>query len=124
MFGLKIISKSHYNNMVRDMNEGLERIVELQKKNERLSKDVDPLREQLNEKMEEINKLREQNNNYMHEVKSLREFKRDTLEAMGQIELAGFRLKYCTNKCKNCDHEKAGCKKYEFGKHQYCVIPE
>jgi hypothetical protein len=70
----------------------------------------------------EVNKLQEQNNNYLREVKSLREFKRDTLEAMGQIDLAGFQLSYCTKKCKHCEHKQKDCKKYEFGTHQYCVI--
>lgn len=124
MFGIKIIKESEYNDLI----QCAQRHYEAHKKEcvayERTKKDCASLREQLNEKMKEVNKLREQNNNLQREVKSLREFRRDTLEVMGQIDLAGFQLSYCTKKCKNCEHEQKDCKKYEFGTHQYCVIPK
>ena len=124
MFGVKIITKSEYNYLM----QCAQRHYEAHKKEcvayERTKKDCESLRKQLSDKMQEVNKLREQNNNYLREVKSLREFRRDTLEAMGQIDLAGFQLSYCTKKCKHCDNEQHDCKKYQFGNHQYCVIPK
>ena len=124
MFGIKIIKESEYNDLI----QCAQRHYEAHKKEcvayERTKKDYESLRKQLSDKMQEVNKLREQNNNYLREVKSLREFRRDTLEAMGQIDLAGFQLSYCTKKCKHCDNEQHDCKKYQFGNHQYCVIPK
>ena len=124
MFGFKIISEKEY---ARLLGRILELSGESSVKNEdveKLKNDCESLRQQLNDKIKEVNKLREKNNNYLHEVKSLREFKRDTLDAMGHIDLAGFQLQYCTKKCKHCENEQHDCKKYEFGKHQYCVIPK
>ena len=124
MFGIKIISERDYYLMCSLTHDAKELDENRVRKINSLSEDCDSLRNQLNEKMKEVNKLREQNNNYLREVKSLREFKRDTLEAMGHIDLAGFQLQHCTKKCKHCENEQHECKKYEFGKHQYCVIPK
>jgi thiamine kinase-like enzyme len=124
MFGVKIISESEYNNLKGVANRHYEAHKKEQAVYEQTKKDCESLRQQLSDKMQEVNKLREQNNNYLREVKSLREFRRDTLEAMGQIDLAGFQLSYCTKKCKHCDNEQHDCKKYQFGNHQYCVIPK
>jgi chromosome segregation ATPase len=124
MFGKIIISESEYNELTRIKKEAEERIQNVIDGRKKIERDCASLREQLSDKMQEVNKLREQNNNYLREVKSLREFRRDTLEAMGQIDLAGFQLSYCTKKCKHCDNEQHDCKKYQFGNHQYCVIPK
>jgi cell division protein FtsB len=124
MFGIKIISEREYNHLIF-VKANFDGTCDALR--EKISKETDDnysLRRQLEEKMHEVNKLREQNSNYLREVKSLREFRRDTLEAMGKIDLAGFQLSYCTKKCKHCDNEQHDCKKYEFGKHQYCVIPK
>ena len=123
MFGIiKILWKSEYLEMKKIYDTYQEYSSEKESEIERLESDLRSLREQNGNLRMEVNKLQEQNNNYLREVKSLREFRRDTLEAMGQIDLAGFRLSYCTKKCKNCEHEQKDCKKYEFGTHQYCVI--
>ena len=124
MFGFKIIKEWDYKRFLKLEKERDEMENELREEIYQLSKGNGSLREQNGNLRMEVNKLQEQNNNYLREVKSLREFKRDTLEAMGQIDLAGFRLSYCTKKCKNCEHEQKDCKKYEFGTHQYCVIPK
>ena len=124
MFGIKIISEREYNDLTLTKKEFERRIEAVVCDLKKEKKNCESLREQNGNLRMEVNKLQEQNNNYLREVKSLREFKRDTLEAMGQIDLAGFRLSYCTKKCKNCEHEQKDCKKYEFGTHQYCVIPK
>ena len=124
MFGIKIISEKAYDKMVQLVERHTRSHKVTEDQIDQLKADCESLREQLNEKMKEVNKLREQNNNLQREAKSLREFKRDTLEAMGQIDLAGFQLSVCTKKCKHCENEGTDCKKYEFGKHQYCVIPK
>lgn len=124
MFGIKIISKSEYMELKQVATRHYEAHQKERAVYDTIVKDCESLREQLNEKIKEVFKLRDQNNNYLREVKSLREFRRDTLEAMRQIDLAGFQLSYCTKKCKHCEHEQKDCKKYEFGKHQYCVIPK
>ena len=124
MFGIiKILWKSEYLEMKRihDTYRGYSREKETEIK--KLESDCASLREQNGNLRMEVNKLKEQND-YLREVKSLREFKRDTLEAMGQIDIAGFRLSCCTKKCKHCEHEQKDCKKYKFGTHQYCVIPK
>jgi len=124
MFGIKIISEKAYDKMVQLVERHTRSHNATEDQIDQLKADCESLREQLNEKMKEVNKLREQNNNLQREAKSLREFKRDTLEAMGHIDLAGFQLQCCTKKCKHCENEQHDCKKYEFGKHQYCVIPK
>ena len=124
MFGIKIISEKAYDKMVQLVERHTRSHKVTEDQIDQLKADCESLRKQLSDKMQEVNKLQEQNNNYLREVKSLREFKRDTLEAMGQIDLAGFQLSYCTKKCKHCDNEGHDCKKYQFGNHQYCVIPK
>ena len=124
MFGIKVIKESEYNNLKEVAHRHYEAHKKEQAVYEQEKKDCESLRRQLNDKIKEVNKLREQNNNLQREVKSLREFKRDTLDAMGHIDLAGFQLQHCTKKCKHCENEQHDCKKYEFGKHQYCVIPK
>lgn len=124
MFGIKIISEREYNDLTLTKKEFERRIEAVVCDVKKEKKDCEYLREQNGNLRMEVNKLQEQNNKYLREVKSLREFKRDTLEAMGQIDLAGFQLSYCTKKCKHCEHEQKDCKKYEFGTHQYCVIPK
>jgi hypothetical protein len=122
MFGIKIITENEYD----ELKNADERHYEAHKKEqavyEKTKNDCESLRQQLGTKMQEFNKILEKNTELLKEVKKLREFKRDTLEAMGNIELAGFHLSYCNRKCKNCDHEQHDCKKYEFGSHQYCAI--
>ena len=124
MFGIKIISKSEYMELKQVATRHYEAHQKERAVYETTVKDCESLRKQLNEKIKEAAKLYDQNNTLQREVKSLREFKRDTLEAMGQIDLAGFRLSYCTKKCSKCANRERDCKKYEFGKHQYCVIPK
>lgn len=131
MFGIKIIKESEYNELILIKKEFERRIDVVVADLKKEKKDCESLREQNGELRKKLNKFERELmknvdvvKNLQREVKSLREFKRDTLEAMGQIDLAGFRLSYCTKKCKNCEHEQKDCKKYEFGTHQYCVIPK
>jgi len=124
MFGIKIIKESEYNDLVQCALRHYESHKKECVAYERTKKDCASLREQLNEKMTEVNKLHDENKKYEREVKSLREFKRDTLEAMGQIDLSGFHLSICNKKCDHCDNEQHDCRKYTFGSHEYCVIPK
>jgi len=130
MFGIKIISKSEYEFLLNEAAKvPVDKVVSVNEY-EKLEKDCESLREQLNEKIKEIKKLEEamaisgSDSKLKAEVRSLREFKRDTLEALGQIDIAGFHIAYCTKKCKHCEHAQSDCKKYQFGTHEYCVIPK
>ena len=115
MFGIKIISKKEYNKLV-DYDNIWGRIhIEDGKIIERLSNDCVSLRQQLNDQMAECRKLKDAND-------SLRRFKRDTLEALANIDLCSFRLKVCVSKCDHCKHEPTDCRKYIFGSHTFCVI--
>jgi len=127
MFGLKIIKESEYNDL-KEVSRNYEAHKKEQENYEQTKKDCKSLREQNSELRKKIQELEinmhGSDKKLKAEVKSLREFKRDTLEAMGQIDLAGFRLQYCTKKCKHCENVQADCKKYQFGSHEYCVIPK
>ena len=124
MFGIKIISKSEYMELKQVATRHYEAHQKERAVYETTVKDCESLRKQLNEKIKEAAKLYDQNNTLQREVKSLREFKRDTLEAMGQIDLSGFHLSICNKKCEHCDNEQHDCHKYTFGSHEYCVIPK
>jgi chromosome segregation ATPase len=124
MFGKIIISESEYNELTRIKKEAEERIQNVIDGRKKIERDCASLREQLSDKMQEINKLRDLNNRLKSQNKSLSEFRRDTLEAMGQVDLAGFRLSYCTKKCEHCTSKHTDCRKYKFGSHEYCVIPK
>jgi FtsZ-binding cell division protein ZapB len=123
MFGIKIINESEYRELIRIKEEYYERIQEVIDSRNTIERDCQSLRQQNSDLRIKNGKLREQNHGYVREVNSLRQFKRDTLEAFGHIDFAGFQLSYCTKKCKHCDNEQHDCRKYEFGTHQYCVIP-
>jgi len=117
MFGIKIISKKEYNELKANAKAFLlyhpgtvEQVVSL-------SKDMRSLRQQLNDQMAECRKLKDAND-------YLRQFKRDTLEALANIDLGSFRLQVCKSKCDTCDQEHTDCKKYSFGSLSFCVIPK
>ena len=130
MFRFKIISKSEYEFLLSEAAKVTSNNAVSIADYKKLKEDCKSLREQLNEKIKENKKLEEtmaisgSEGKLKAEVKSLREFKRDTLEAMGQIDIAGFHLQYCTKKCGKCKLEGTNCKKYQFGTHEYCVIPK
>lgn len=124
MFGIKIIKDGEYNKMKNIYDTYQEYSEEKETEIRRLEKDCESLRQQLNDKMKEVNKLQDLNTRLKSQNNSLSMFKRDTLEAMANIDIAGFQFQYCTKKCKHCKNEKPDCKKYEFGKHQFCVIPK
>jgi len=127
MFGIKIIRESEYNDL-KEVSRNYEAHKKEREIYEQTKKDCKSLREQNSELRKKIQEYEEVINmpgseaKLKAEVKSLRDFKRDTLEAMGQIDLAGFRLQYCTKKCKHCENVQSDCKKYQFGSHEYCVI--
>lgn len=125
MFGIKIISSSRYNDLLEIASQAksdtpseteLDTLIKLES-------DCESLRQQNGELREKYNKMIEENNSLKREVKSLIQFKRDTLEAMGKIDIAGFRLSVCKHKCKHCKHEQPECCKYTFGNHEFCIIP-
>lgn len=124
MFGIKIIKDGEYNKMKNIYDTYQEYSEEKETEIRRLEKDCESLRQQLNDKMKEVNKLQDLNTRLKSQNNSLSMFKRDTLEAMANIDIAGFQFQYCTKKCKHCKNEQPDCKKYEFGKHQFCVIPK
>ena len=112
MFGIKIISEKEYKRLIDSDNSWGDGI-----RMERLRNYCVSLRQQLNDQMNECRKLKDANDN-------LREFKRDTLEALSNIDLGSFRLKVCVSKCDTCDNEPSDCHKYIFGSHTFCVIPK
>ena len=117
MFGIKIISEKEYNELKANAKAFLLYHPGTVDQVESLSKDINSLRQQLNNQMAECCKLEDANDN-------LRQFKRDTLEALANIDLGSFRLKVCVSKCDKCDKEPTDCKKYTFGDHTFCVIPK
>lgn len=117
MFGIKIISEKEYKKLTDYNNSWGREHQESGKQIERLRSDCDSLRQQLNDQMAECRKLKDAND-------SLREFKRDTLEALANIDMGSFRLKVCVSKCETCDNEPSDCHKYIFGSHTFCVIPK
>ena len=115
MFGIKIISKKYFEHMQELVERHTSSSNETRMQLDRLKSDCDSLRQQLNDQRAECRKLKDAND-------SLRQFKRDTLEALANIDLGSFRLKVCKSKCDTCDHEPTDCKKYTFGSHSFCVI--
>jgi small-conductance mechanosensitive channel len=117
MFGIKIISARKYAQLLDDLRKSDEDFALLQKNLSREKADCDSLRQQLNDQMKECRKLQQAN-------EKLRQFKRDTLEALANIDLGSSRLKVCISKCDHCKHEPTDCRKYTFGSHTFCVIPK
>ena len=117
MFGLKIISEREYKRLIDFDNSCGKAHIEDGKEIERLSKDCNSLRQQLNAQMTQCRKLEQANDN-------LRQFKRDTLEALANLDLGSFRLSVCKSKCTKCESELPDCKKYTFGCHDFCIIPK
>lgn len=107
MFGFKIIKKREYDILLRAEKEADEMVQHVVADKKKVENDCASLRQQLNDKMKE--------------VKKLTQFKKDTMEAMANIDLAGFHLTISSNKCTGCDHESPDCRKYEFGKHTFCL---
>lgn len=117
MFGIKIISERKYQYLCDELSKRDEDVNALIAQHKREKEDCDSLRQQLNDQIKECRKLKDANN-------SLHDFKRDTLEALANIDLGSFRLQVCKSKCDTCDHEPTDCKKYTFGSHTFCVIPK
>lgn len=121
MFGLKIIKKSSYIKLLERIQRQLASTESLRAAYIKEQCDCESLREQ-NKNLRSTNvKLHDANMKLKNEVKSLVRFKRDTMEALGTIDLGGFRLSIRKHKCKYCDHEQDDCKAYVFGSHDYCV---
>lgn len=115
MFGIKIISKKEFEHMQKLVERHTSTSNETRMQIDRLKSDCASLRQQLNNQMAECRKLEDANDN-------LRQFRRDTLEALANIDLGSFRLKVCVSKCDQCKHELTDCCKYTFGSHSFCVI--
>ena len=117
MFGFKIISEKEYAKMCELVERHTKSSNATREQTERLIADCKSLRQQLNGKMAECKNLEAAN-------EKLRQFKRDTLEALVNIDLGSFRLKVSNTKCNTCDNEPSDCHKYTFGSHSFCVIPK
>ena len=117
MFGIKIISEREYTSLKNFKETHRVQIINALSQRDQYENDCDSLRQQLNDQMAECRKLKDAND-------KLREFKRDTLEALANIDLGSFRLKVCGSKCDTCDNEPTDCHKYIFGSHTFCVIPK
>ena len=117
MFGIKIISEREYNELKANAKAFLFYHPGTVEQVESLSKDINSLRQQLNDQMKECRKLQQVN-------EELRKFKYDTLKVLDNIDLGSFRLKVCDSKCDTCEHEPSSCRKYSFGSHTFCVIPK
>lgn len=122
MFGLKIIKKSSYLKLLeRKIQRQLASTESLRAAYIKEQCDCESLREQ-NKNLRSTNvKLHDANMKLKNEVKSLTQFKRDTMEALGSIDLGGFRLSIRKHKCDKCKHEQDDCTAYVFGSHAYCV---
>ena len=121
MFGLKIIKKSSYLTIIECIERLRASAESWRSAYTKEQCDCESLREQ-NKNLRSTNiKLHDENMKLKNEVKSLVRFKRDTMEALGTIDLGGFRLSIRKHKCKYCDHEQDDCKAYVFGSHDYCV---
>lgn len=121
MFGLKIIKKSSYLTIIKRIECLRASVESLRAAYIKEQCDCDSLREQ-NENLRSTNaKLHDANMKLKNEVKSLTQFKRDTMEALGTIDLGGFRLSIRKHKCDKCKHEQDDCTAYVFGSHAYCV---
>ena len=107
MFGFKIISEKEYLRMLELVERHTSSHNATSKQIDNLKSDLESLRSQLNEKIAKIKKLEKTN-------EKLREFKRDTLEALSDIDLEGFRLSINKTKCENCKEEQEDCKKLSF----------
>lgn len=108
MFGIKIISDREYRRMEGEIRTLYSSIEPLRMENKKLGKDLESLRDQLNDSIKEVQKLRQ--------------FKRDTLEALSDIDLGDVRIKLCSQKCDKCGEESKDCSKYEYGEHAFCVF--
>lgn len=120
MFGIKIISEKEYvkmqelvesNNVTRNQLSIM--------RNER-----DFIDNQLKNLQYEYDHLKDRFKKLESEANHLRAFKRDTLEALANIDLGSFRIQVCESKCDTCDKEPTDCHKYTFGSHSFCVIPK
>lgn len=117
MFRFKFIKK--------DALDALLKKIELLEKNdkewsnlhERRVADLNSLRKQNRELRMANNRLTERNND-------LEAFKRDTLQALGNLDLGSFCLKLCTSKCDICNKEQSDCEKYTFGDLTFCKVPK
>lgn len=121
MFGIKIIKKSEYDNLVSRHERQIKKAEDVVGLCNKEQSDNQSLREQLSDKMMEINKLRSTNNSYKREIENLRAFKRDTLAFFGKVDLGSFRIQICNESCKPCD---ARSSRFTFEKHSFCVIPK
>lgn len=122
MFGIKIIKEEEYNILINRCERLEKATEEMQNLYLKEKKDCKSLREQNSELRLEKTKHFNLITALQNEAKSLRNFRRDTLKALGEIDIAGFQLSYCTKRCEHCKRENKGCKKYKFGSHEYCVI--
>lgn len=121
MFGIKIIKKSEYDNLVRRHECQIKKAEDMVDLCNKEQSDNQSLREQLGDKMKEINKLRSTNNSYKREIENLRAFKRDTLAFFGKVDLGSFRIQICNESCKPCD---ARSSRYSFGDYSFCIRPK
>ena len=117
MFGLKIISKTEYNELIGEIEALMSERSHAVDDYEKVRDDNKSLRQQLNAQMTQCRKLEQANDD-------LRQFKRDTLEALANLDLGSFRLSVCKSKCTNCNNEQSDCRKYTFGCHDFCIIPK
>ena len=107
MLRFRVMPKSKYDSLVNDRKAAEEKVKLLQDKLERANRDIESLRKQLNERI--------------YDVRRLKQFKTDTLSALGKIDFAGFCLSICNAKCDCCAEESDDCKKFQFGKHLFCL---
>lgn len=98
MFGIKIISEKEYNKLLSIPEKEKQEFEELRKKSESLKKDLQFLREQLNEAI-------------MHQKKGV-------LESLNNLHV----LKTESYPCDNCKGESDKCMKLIFANQTVCVI--
>lgn len=127
MFGF--ISKQKYVQLLNENKENVKELGELTSKLDKSKLDCYSLRKQNSVLREENSKLEEENTLLTEKNKSLkndnnklRQFKRDTLEALANIDFGSFRPIVCKSKCETCENEPTDCKKYQFGNHTFCLV--
>ena len=117
MFGIKVIRKSHYEQLLSELQERSEQVDELSALKER------------NTKLEnDIAVLRQQNGDLRATIAS-KDFKirdlKDHIDAQKR-ELRAYKhyVRFSPPKCDLCNHEQENCKKFSVGDREICILQD
>ena len=119
MFGFKLIREDELFSLRKRLENAETFLQEESSKIEKLKSDCQSLRSQNGKLRIKVNQLETEN-------AGLSQFKTDAIDALGSIDLGGFHIgvhNSACNTCNTCKEEHKDCRKYTFGKHDFCVIP-